>query len=156
MTRASRAPRRALTGAAIVIALAISLAVMLARGGHGSDAPARDRRPAMPAIAAPSSGDSAGVPQLPRVSLTGLRWSDYHGVRLPSSPAAGPRDISGGLASGYSDTPLGALLAALNIAVRANAQWGPGIFGPTIRDQVTGPDAAALLASCRSAYAQAS
>jgi hypothetical protein len=60
------------------------------------------------------------------------------------------------LASGYSDTPLGALLAALNIAVRANAQWGPRIFGPTISDQVTGPDAAALLAACQSDYSQAS
>ena len=96
------------------------------------------------------------APQLPQVSLAGLRWSGYHGVELPSSPAAGPRDTSGGLASGFADTPLGALLAALNIAVRANAQWGPGVYGPTIRDQVTGPDAAALLAGCQADYAQAS
>ena len=52
--------------------------------------------------------------------------------------------------------PLGALLAALNIAVRANTQWGPGIYGPTIRDQVTGPDTAALLSGCQAGYAQAS
>ena len=84
-----------------------------------------------------------------------MRWHNYHGVELPSSPAAGPRDTAGGLASGFADTPLGALLAALNIAVRANAQWGPGIFGPVIRDQVTGPDAAALLAGCQAAYNQA-
>ena len=47
-------------------------------------------------------------------------------------------------------------MAALNIAVRANAQWGPDVFVPTIRDQVTGPDAAALLASCQAGYGQAS
>ena len=40
-------------------------------------------------------------------------------------------------------------------AVRANAQWGPRIFTPVIRGQVTGPDAAALLASCQAAYDQA-
>ncbi len=111
----------------------------------------RGRRPA-----APPPRPAAALPQLPQVSLAGLRWSDYHGVKLPSSPAAGPRDTCGGLASGFADTPLGALLAALNIAVRANAQWGPGVFGPTIRDQVTGPDAAALLSGCQAAYAQAS
>jgi hypothetical protein len=77
-------------------------------------------------------------------------------VELPSSPAAGPHDASKGRASGFADTPLGALLAALNIGVRANAQWGPAIFGPTIRDQVTGADAHVLLASCEAAYQQAS
>jgi hypothetical protein len=152
VTPASRARRRTLTAAAVVIAIAaVGLAVVLAQGGRHSGGSAPERRPV-----APASVPGISATQLPQVSVAGLRWSDYHGVRLPSSPAAGPRDTSGGLASGYSDTPLGALLAALNIAVRANAQWGPGIFGPTIRDQMTGPDAAALLAGCQSAYAQAS
>jgi hypothetical protein len=151
VTRARRAPCRALTAVAVVIAIAAGgLAAMLARGGQASGCPVPGRSPA-----APASAPEASVTQLPQVSLAGLRWANYHGVRLPSSPVAGPRDVSGGLASGYSDAPLGALLAALNIAVRANAQWGPGIFGPTIRDQVTGPDAAVLLAGCQSAYAQA-
>jgi hypothetical protein len=147
-----RAPRRALTATAVVIVLAATAAaVVIARGGQGSGGPAQERRPAVPATA-----PAAGAPRFPQVSLAGLRWSDYHGVRLPSSPSAGPRNTSDGLASGYADTPLGALLAALNIAVRANAQWGPGIFSPTIRNQVTGPDAAALLSGCQSAYSQAS
>jgi hypothetical protein len=151
VTRASRAPRRAVTAVAAVTAIAAAgLAVALARGGPDSGGPVPSRSPA-----APASAPRVTDPQLPQASLAGLRWSDYHGVRLPSSPAAGPRDTSGGLASGYSDTPPGALLAALNIAVRASAQWGPGIFGPTIRDQVAGPDAAALLAGCQSAYDQA-
>ncbi len=96
-----------------------------------------------------------GTPQIPQVKLTGLRWASFHGVELPVSPAAGPHDMRNGLASGFTDTPLGALLAALNIGVRANAQWGPDVFGPTIRDQVTGPDAPALLAACQTAYDQA-
>jgi hypothetical protein len=88
--------------------------------------------------------------------LAGLRWYDFYGVELPLSAQAGPRDTSGGLAVGFAHSPLGALLAAVNIAVRANAQWGPRIFTAVIRNQVTGPDAAALLADCQSAYGQAS
>ena len=149
MSPARRAPRRLLPAVAAVIAVAgAGLVLLLARGGTAGNGAAPGRSPA---ASAPADGA-----QLPQVSLAGLRWSDYHGVELPSSPVAGPRDTSGGLASGFADTPLGALLAALNIAVRANAQWGPDIYGPTIRDQVTGPDAAALLSSCQADYAQAS
>jgi hypothetical protein len=155
VTRARRASRRALTATAAVIALAAAAAaVVTARGGHVSGSSPQERGTAVPSSAAPASAAPPAAPGLPQVSFAGVRWTSYHGVRLPSSPSAGPRDTSGGLASGYSDTPLGALLAALNIAVRANAQWGPGIFGPTIRGQVTGPDAAALLAGCQSAYSQ--
>ena len=145
MSPAGRAPRRVLPAALAVIAVAgAGVALLLARGapGAGHAAPGGS--------AAPSPAGTA----LPQVSLAGLRWSAYHGVMLPSSPAAGPRDASGGLASGFADTPLGALTAALNIAVRANAQWGPGVYGPTIRGQVTGPYAAALLAGCQATYTQ--
>jgi hypothetical protein len=150
--RARRSRRRVLPAIAIASVVTAGLALLLARGaGPGSGGTAQGRHPS---ATAPAPG--ASTAQLPQASLAGLRWGDYHGVRLPSSPAAGPRHTGGGLASGYSDTPLGALLAALNIAVRANAQWGPGIFGPTIRDQVTGPDADALLGACQLAYSQAS
>jgi hypothetical protein len=141
-------PRRAWLAAAAVIAVAAGLALALTSRGGG---PGPGRRPP-----GPSAPPAASGPQLPSVSLAGLRWSDYHGVRLPSSAAAGPRHTRNGLAWGFSDTPLGALLAALDIAVRANAQWGPGVFVPTIQNQVTGPDAAALLASCQASYGQAS
>jgi hypothetical protein len=142
---ARRAPRRVLPAALAVIAVAgAGLALLLTRGGPAAS------RAAPGGSAAPSPAGTT----IPQVSLTGLRWSAYHGVMLPSSPAAGPRDASGGLASGFADTPLGALTAALNIAVRANAQWGPGVYGPTIRGQVTGPYAAALLAGCQATYAQ--
>ena len=84
-----------------------------------------------------------------------MRWSGFYGVELPVSAQAGPYDTSGGIAAGFAHTPLGALLAAVNIGVRANAHWGPRIFTTVIRRQVTGPDAAALLASCQAAYDQA-
>jgi hypothetical protein len=86
-------------------------------------------------------------------SAARLRWTDYHGIELPVSAQAGPRHIRNGLAWGFTDTPSGALLAAVNIVVRTAALWGPAIYQPTIRHQVTGPDAAALLAADASGYA---
>ena len=149
----ARRPRRLLPAAAAAAVAGAAAALVIAWSGTAGSSAAPVARRAAPA-ASPAGGSQAR--QLPQVSLGGLRWSDYHGVELPSSPAAGPRDASGGLASGFADTPLGALLAVVNIAVRAEAEWGPGVYGPTIRDQVTGPYAAALLAGCQAAYAQAS
>ena len=56
-----------------------------------------------------------------------------------------------------SPTPRrGAVLAAVNIAVRTSGQLGPAIFTATITRQVTGPGAQALLAGAWQDYAQAS
>ena len=96
-------------------------------------------------IATPESSRSAtGI---------GLHWADFYGIQLPESAEAGPRHTRGGLAWGFADTQEGALLAAVNIAVRTAAQWGPGVYQPTIRHQVTGPDAAALLKADAVGYA---
>jgi hypothetical protein len=150
----ARKPPRILLAAAVAIIVLGAGLIMALTGRHGTAhgaSPAPGRRSPVPVGTPGTAG-----PQVPHVDLAGLRWGGYHGVELPSSSAAGPRNTSGDLASGYSDTPLGALLAAVNIGVRANAQWGPAVFGPTIRDQVTGADAPALLASCQSGYDQAS
>jgi hypothetical protein len=151
---AARTRRRLLPTAVLLIVLGwlafTASARLLAPGGAAV-------KSAVPA----GSGSIAGTgsqdqPPVPRMSLVGLRWSDFYGVELPSSAAAGPRYTSGGIAAGFTHSPLGALLAAVNIGVRANAQWGPRIFAAVIRGQVTGPDAAALLANCQTSYAQAS
>jgi len=105
--------------------------------------------------AAPTAPARPPAPLRPDLTLTGIGWSAFFGVELPVSPTAGPRHTHGGLVAGFTDSPLGALLAAVNIAVRANPNWGPRIFGPTIRAQVIGSQAAALLASCQDSYAQA-
>ncbi len=159
-------PRRrvsalATAASALVILVAVGVALWPSGNKPATGAPARPSSPHRAASASlpPRSPISApvppGAPQIPQVNLIGLRWTDFHGVQLPGTPAAGPRNDRAGLASGFADTPLGALLAAVNIAVRANAQWGPDVFGPTIRNQVTGPDAPALLAACQNAYDQA-
>ena len=82
-----------------------------------------------------------------------MSWIDFHGIQLPVSAKAGPRHRHNGLARGFADTPLGAVLAAVNIGVRTAAQWGPRIYRPTINHQVTGPGARALLAADNSDYA---
>jgi hypothetical protein len=151
---ASRTRRRLLSAAALFIVLSGGLAVaasvrLPAPGG----AAVKPGVPAGPRVVAGNSGQNQMM--TPHVSLAGLRWNDFYGVELPYS-AAGPRYTSGGIAAGFAHSPLGALLAAVNIGVRANAQWGPRIFTTVIRGQVTGPDAAALLANCQTAYGQAS
>jgi hypothetical protein len=101
--------------------------------------------PAVGASAAPS-------PDAASASPGAARWQEFHGVRLATSPTDGPHHRSGGLASGFARTQTGALLAALHIAVRANAQWGPAVFEPTINRQVIGTDRPSLLDSVRDLY----
>ena len=140
--------------AVAAVLLVAGLAFALTGRSPASRSPAATApAPASPAGAADPG--SLGQPQLPRVSLASVRWSGFYGVELPVSAQAGPYDTSGGMAAGFAHSPLGALLAAVNIGVRANAQWGPRIFTAVIRGQVTGPDAAALLAGCQAAYDQA-
>lgn len=66
------------------------------------------------------------------------------GVDLPVSVQDGPRQRSGGLAKGFSQTPAGAVLAAMHLVVCTSPQVGPAVWQPTLRDQVVGPDAAAF------------
>jgi hypothetical protein len=82
-----------------------------------------------------------------------LHWVDFHGIDLPVSAKGGPRHMSDGLARGFADNRMGAVLAAVNIVVRTAAQWGPDIYRPTITHHVTGPGARALLAADDRDYA---
>jgi hypothetical protein len=139
-------PRVLITAVAIALVAGLALAWSIRPAtAPGKTVPAHS--------ASPQQTSSSYVP---RVSLSGLRWHSFYGVKLPYDAAEGPFDRRGGVAAGFAHDPLGALLAAVNIAVRANAQWGPRIFGPEIRDEVAGPDAPALLADCQTAYTQAS
>jgi hypothetical protein len=134
--------------------LTITVLVLLhagARQHHGSAvSPARGPQPAGQASRAPQAGASGSW----AAAGQGLSWADFHGIQLPASTKDGPHHARRGLAWGFADTPRGALLAAINIAVRTAALWGPAIYQPTIRHQVTGPDTAALLAADTSDYAQ--
>jgi hypothetical protein len=113
--------------AAVAVAFTASLAVLL--NSH------------------PAGTARIGVKPFADVQLSGIRWVAYQRYLLPESVTAGPRDTADGFASGFSDTPLGALLAALNIAPRSSWQFGPAVFQPVIEDQVTGQYRADLIVS---------
>jgi hypothetical protein len=91
-------------------------------------------------------------PLTPVTEMAGLRWVNDEGYLLPESAQAGPRVMSGGLASGFTDTPLGALVAMSNIAARSAWEFGPDVFQPTIETQVTGPYASEMLSLDQDAY----
>ena len=48
---------------------------------------------------------------------TEVRWEPYQGITLPIG-ADGPRQTSGGTATGFTQSPQGAALAAINHSVR--------------------------------------
>jgi hypothetical protein len=140
--------RGVLLAAAVVAVLAAVLGVgyVLGRGGGG---PAASPEPSpSPPSAAPTGsatgGGSGGPATLPTVSQDDLRWEDFHGLRVPVSASAGPRQTGGDLASGFADSPAGALLAGVHTMLRVNANFGPRVFRPTIEHQVVGEKAAAL------------
>jgi hypothetical protein len=150
-----RRRRRFKVGLAILIALVALAAHESSQSHHTTPAPARTtpaprRSPADPTRRAPTASPAVLESEAGQV----LTWVSFHGMRLPVSATAGPRSTRGGLASGFADTPQGALLAAINIGVRTAAQWGSAIFMPTITHQVTGPAAPALLHAEETAYAQ--
>ena len=159
-----RTPRTRRTPIVITAAVAVLLTgVITALMLHSQPLNGRRRTVTATQVTPRSARDHASAPPQARpgeppaataVDLTGWRWADFHGIALPVSAQDGPRDTRGGLASGFTGTPSGALLAAINIGVRTAAQWGPAIYAPTITRQVTGPDQAALLRNQAAAYAQ--
>jgi hypothetical protein len=159
LTRAERRRVRRRRRLFLFFALVIALA---------ATASALDHSHANPGHPSHTGGRAASVPRHPASAKaakqlqtaeppgsatgTGLHWTDFHGIQLPESAGVGPRHTRGGLAWGFADIQEGALLAAINIAVRTAAQWGPDIYRPTIRHQVTGPDAATLLKADAGSY----
>jgi hypothetical protein len=153
--RVRRRRRLFLLFAAVIALAAIASALdhTHARSRHRSRIPSPGTSMATRAPSAKPAKKRA-PPTAPGTAIgTALGWADFHGLRLPQSAESGPRHRRGGLAWGFADTQEGALLAAVNIAVRTGAQWGPNIYQPTIRHQVTGPDAAALLKVDADGYA---
>ncbi|MEU8309849.1 hypothetical protein AB0C84_40390 [Actinomadura sp. NPDC048955] len=139
--------RRALIAAALaaVVLTVAAIAHVRLRSPARPPAPARVH----PRVIAPTT--PAGIPTVP---LAPLQWIRFNGLLLPTSPTDGPSRHDDGLAAGFARTPTGALLAALHIAIRANAQWGPRIYEPTITRQVVGADARLLLTGVRESYEQ--
>jgi hypothetical protein len=146
-----RRRRRAL--ALVITLVAAGMIAVLIHSHHRPARPGRSHiagpgHTAAPAHGRPPTANSSS----PATAGQDLSWAGFHGIELPVSAHDGPHDTSGNLASGFTDTPRGALLAAINIGVRTAGLWGPAIYTPTITRQVTGPDAAALLHADTGSY----
>lgn len=126
-----------------VVALVVMLIAVLATTGQEDNT----SRPASPAAAPaeqarPAAQDSTEIPTAPPA---GVRWELHRSIALPFHETAGPRSITGSVASGYAHTPTGALMAAAHIPVRK-------LVGPdwqAVLDQQVEPGPG------REAYAQA-
>src|SRR6266404_8050346 len=131
-------PRRApLITAGLAVLLTAATVLLLhskSLNGRGHPVTATQVTPVSPRDHAGAARPArpSGSATAPAAGVAGLRWVGFHGIALPVSPQDGPRDTRGGLAAGFTDTPTGALLAAINIGVRTAAQWGPAIYAPTI------------------------
>ena len=156
---------RVLIVAAVLVATIGATAIVFVTTGHtahvsrptghvhptGMPTSSTAKRPrAVPTNASPGTGLA-----VPTIDLSQIRWMDYDGCQLPISPTAGPRSTAGGVASGFADSPAGALLAAVNIAVRTSWEFGPQVFQTVIENQVTGQYQADLLTDALDSWDQA-
>jgi len=151
-------PAAAAAVVVIVLALTTVIVVLLPHLSRPASrqAPGRVSPSSQQATHATSSGRvPAGTPGSVPVSTAGWRAVNLDGTKVPLSQQAGPRQGPWPLATGYADTPAGAVLAAVNIAVRTSGQLGPDIFTTTITRQVTGPGTHALLKAAWKDYAAA-
>ena len=151
-----RRPRRLLPiGLAAFSLLTAATAVAVLSDGPARP-PASSADPPNPGAAV--GGSLAPEPARPVTATEGqtdlpadLTWASVAGVALPVSATEGPRR-SGAIAGGFAHTPAGSVLAAAHIVIRTTPQVGSDVFGPTIRDQVVGPDADAMAQRVGDAY----
>ncbi|MGW2793580.1 hypothetical protein ACWC9H_27125 [Streptomyces sp. NPDC001251] len=119
---------------AAFVAGVVLLGVLVAVRGGGSpgDSPARAAPPApsTPASTASPSGPALPPGVCPALTDTdshiplnpptdNVTWSIVDGWALPASRTAGPAQVNGDVARCYAHTPVGALLASVQITARA-------------------------------------
>ena len=128
----------------LVLLLGISLvALLLNRGGGGQAVPALTPAASQPAVS--SSRPSPAFPPL-TAAPSGVTWELFQGVALPTSRVDGPSRLDGAVHAGFSRTPVGALLAAAQIAARSIVDPSlPGLREIGHRQLVAGPGQAAYL-----------
>lgn len=148
-----RSRARVLAPAVIPLVLGAAVAVpWVLWGSTASSPPGAGVRPAT--ASPPGGGRTPARAASTAVDTSGWRAAEVDGAPVPESPSSGPYHVSGGTASGYADTPAGAVLAAVNIAVRVSGQDGPAVFSRTIASQVTGTWQQTLLAAAWQEYQQ--
>lgn len=143
---APKRPLRQKAGiAAVIAAVAVTIGITLAGGDDGDQAAATAAESTTPAASSTTPTTSAAkgslVPQQPgsvrspgdpgwlTAAPQGISWQRVDGVPLPFSSSDGPTQIAGAVATGYSHTPQGATLAAIQIAMRM-------VYSPDFKDVV--------------------
>jgi hypothetical protein len=130
-------PRLLITAAVLLGVVAFALVAVLTRSAspaatrnssaathpapadHHAGAPGHSVAPASsPASATGSCEMPAGQQAVPVSAPAGVTWRLYDTVALPFSAQAGPTVIAGDVARCYAHSPTGALLAAVQIAIR--------------------------------------
>ncbi len=117
-----------LVGAAVLIVV-VALILVFTVGGSQSSPAAQPNATAGPTQITPAPGSApanpatTGVlapndPQYLTAAPAGVNFQVVHGLQLPFSPVDGPLRINGPVAAGYSRTPQGAALAAIQIGFR--------------------------------------
>ncbi len=126
-------PGFVLAGVVVVLALACGLYLAIGGGGHHATASSSSGRST---TAVPTTRSSTGrstsptkskpggcnVPPgpqaVPQVAPADITWQLWRGVALPWSASAGPGSVHGDVAACFAHSPLGALLAAVQLPYR--------------------------------------
>lgn len=140
---------------ALAAAVVLVAVVLVVAGGQDRQAGQGATSATGSSSAAPSTGKGSVLVQTPSLQraatdpewLTApphrVSWQRVDGVPFPFSDSDGPARISGAIASGYSHTPQGAVLAAAHITFRLT--WSPdyasvldkqAVVSNTTRDQL--------------------
>ena len=139
--------------AAVVIAVAVACGVyaLTTTGSHRNSAvPTRTHTPTtattnrtrgvVKAKTVAKGTDGCGVPPgpqaVPTVAPAGITWVLWRTVALPTSPVAGPLVVQGNTARCFAHSPLGALIAAVQIDLRFHtaetAEWKTVVYGQMV------------------------
>jgi hypothetical protein len=131
--------RTGLYGLAVLVLAVLAVVVVAVGGGKTKSS-------------SPSGSDSKPATST-ELRSEDVTYGDVYGAQIPSS-GAGPRQTSNGRALGFERSRAGAVLAAINIFARSESRPGPGVFEPTIKEQVVGPDKDKLLANVQRSYGE--
>jgi hypothetical protein len=116
-----------LTATYLIVPTVVLVTVASLVLGNSGGQQATQQPPPAPATAAPTStavaagGGALKQPSDPdylTAAPAAMRFQDVGGAALPFSPVDGPLRINGPLAAGYSHTPQGAVLAAMQLLIR--------------------------------------
>jgi hypothetical protein len=142
--------------AAALLLLVVAVAVHMRLSGGAAEETSAGGPAAVEGVDQPAPAAS-GAPPADQDVLAGgdVSWVRRCGVDLPESDRYGPHAHDGDRRYGFTGDAGGAVVAAAHLLVQVSPQVGPDVFVPTIRDQVTGPDAQALADAVHTEYEQA-